>query len=304
MPNIGMTPAYEPFKLSICTDYGIVLIFFFYGLKINTKKIKEGLHNWQMHLSIQSISFLLFPLLVLVFYPLVQTDTQYKIWLALFYLAALPSTVSSSVVMVSIAKGNLTGAIFNASLSGLIGIVATPLWMSLFLHHVSSDFNFNDTIVQLIVQILIPVLLGFLLHRIGNRWTERYKKQLARFDKTIILLIVYQSFSNSFSSGIFKNIGIGTLGIIGVMVLILFFTVLLISGKIASWLHFNREDRITLIFCASKKSLIHGSVMANVLFADAHHLGIFLLPIMVYHAFQLFYISIMAKRLGAEIPSA
>ncbi|GAL78303.1 sodium/bile acid symporter family [Algibacter lectus] len=48
------------------------------------------------------------------------------------FLAALPSTVSSSVVMVSMAKGNIPAAIFNASISGIIGVALTPLWMGAF----------------------------------------------------------------------------------------------------------------------------------------------------------------------------
>lgn len=49
------------------------------------------------------------------------------------FLATLPSTVSSSVVMVSIAGGNMAAAIFNASVSSLIGVFVTPLWMGIFL---------------------------------------------------------------------------------------------------------------------------------------------------------------------------
>src|SRR5690625_5084964 len=85
----------------------ITLIFFLYGLKLRPEKIRSGLSNWKLHLLVQSSTFVLCPLIILLFKPLVQTEYGETIWLAFLFLAALPSTVSSSVVMVSIARGNL-----------------------------------------------------------------------------------------------------------------------------------------------------------------------------------------------------
>jgi sodium/bile acid cotransporter 7 len=45
---------------------------------------------------------------------------------------------------------------------------------------------------------------------------------------------------------------------------------------------------------------MHGSVFAAVLFSGISGAGLFLLPIMIYHAFQLFYISLVARKMGRE----
>src|SRR5699024_11593972 len=103
------------------------------GLSLNTEAIRSGLKNWRLHVIIQASTFVLFPLLVLPFYPVFKDSSQELIWLAFLFMAALPSTVSSSVVLVSMAKGNLPAAIFNASISGIIGILLTPLWMIPFI---------------------------------------------------------------------------------------------------------------------------------------------------------------------------
>src|SRR5690606_12529891 len=113
--------------LDALISVGVALVFFFYGLKLSFNEIKDGMKNWKLHLSVQLFTFGLFPLLVLLFRPLVHTETQEQFWLSFYFLAALPSTVTSSVVMVSIARGNVPAAIFNASISGLIGVVITPL---------------------------------------------------------------------------------------------------------------------------------------------------------------------------------
>lgn len=299
VPGIGMD--YRPVHLGTVIDVGVVLIFFFYGLKLDPDKLRSGMSNWKMHLAIQLTTFLVFPLLVLPFYPLFAGTSTELFWIGMFFLAALPSTVSSSVVMVSIAGGNIPGAIFNASISGIIGILMTPFWMGFFLTSQSADFEFSHVLIQLITQIILPVVLGLVLHPYGKRWISRHMKKLGAFDKVIILLIVYESFSHSFISGIFASVSWWSLGGLFLAVLVLFFLILQFTKALAGWLHFNREDSITLQFAGTKKSLVHGSVFASVLFAGIDGAGIYLLPIMIYHAFQLFYISVLAQKLQMQV---
>ena len=122
----------QVFNLDAFINWGIVGIFFLYGLKLNFKRVIQDISNWRLHLLVQGATFVLFPFFVFLFYGFASNTQYYAIWLSVFFLASLPSTVSSSVVMVSIAKGNIPSAIFNASISGLVGIVMTPLLMGFF----------------------------------------------------------------------------------------------------------------------------------------------------------------------------
>ncbi|TRX71392.1 bile acid:sodium symporter family protein [Carboxylicivirga sp. M1479] len=285
-------------NLKQLTDVGITLIFFFYGLKLSPKQMREGLSNYKLHLVIQLSTFVLFPLLVIAFLPLLKTEEQHQIWLAMFFLAALPSTVSSSVVMVVMAKGNMAGAIFNASISGLIGIVVTPLWMGLFWQANGEVFDFSSVVSSLILQILLPVIAGLFLNKYLGSWVKKHLKKLALFDKSVILLIVYKSFSQSFSAGLFDAISLFDILLISIATLALFFVVYLLISIVSRWLGFSREDKITAVFCGSKKSLVHGTVFSKVLFENAAGQGLFLMPIMLYHSFQLIIVSVIAQRMG------
>jgi sodium/bile acid cotransporter 7 len=296
----GVGKAGSAVELKTVIRYGIMLLFFFYGLRLSPEKLKSDLRNWKMHLTIQSITFLLFPVLVLLSYPFFRHSDYFQLWLAVFFLSVLPGTVSSSVIMVSIARGNIGGSIFNASISGIIGIVLTPLWMGFFLDASTENFDFARTIIDLVIQILIPLSAGLVLQRLFGKWANRNKRYLSLFDKSVILTIVYRSFSDSFSNGIFSTIPNWTLLVLAAVVVGLFFTVFGISKLISRWMHFNREDQITVIFNGSKKSLVHGSVMASVLFAGSAAGSLFLVPIMIYHAFQLFFISMVARKYGKE----
>ncbi|SMG12472.1 bile acid:sodium symporter family protein [Arenibacter troitsensis] len=273
---------------------GISLIFFFYGLKLSPSKLKAGLKNWKLHLLVQASTFLIFPLIVLAFYPLVQNSEQQTLWLAFFFLAALPSTVSSSVVMVSMAKGNIPAAIFNASISGIIGILITPLWMGPFVQETGTDFDFTVIYSKLILQIILPVILGLFLQRFLGILAQKYNSYLSLFDKSIILLIIYKSFAESFEENIFGVVSFLDLGILFVAVLGLFYVAFFLTGFVAKKLRFNTEDQITAQFCGTKKSLVHGTVFSKILFGNMASIGIILLPLMIFHATQILILSIIA----------
>ncbi len=286
--------ALQEFPINTITNIGIGLIFFFYGLKLAPEELKLGFLNYRSHLLIQLSTFLLFPLLTFLFIPFFEGGIQSDLWLSIFFLGVLPSTVSSSVVMVAIARGNLPTAIFNASISGLIGILVTPLWMSIFMAK-SGDFDFVSILYKLFLQIVLPLFLGLILQQYFGKIARRYSRELSYFDKVVIFLIVYTSFSNSFNSGLFEMVKITELLKIAGIVSILFFGMYAFLGIICKWLGFDLRDTITAKFCGTKKSLVHGSVMVKIIFGASASVGIFLLPIMLYHILQLFVVTIFAE---------
>ncbi|GGK69002.1 bile acid:sodium symporter family protein [Rufibacter glacialis] len=295
-----------PLPLEEITTYGVALIFFFYGLRLSPAKLKEGLSDWRLHLVVQATTFVLFPLLVWAGHLVAGPGENPALWLGAFYVAALPSTVSSSVVMVSIAGGNIPGAIFNASISSLIGVFMTPLWMSFFASTSSAaQMDLTSVILKLMLQVVLPVTLGILLNKKFGAFAEGQKSRLRVFDQTIILLIVYSSFCDSFARNMFQGFSGLDLFLLGAVMVGLFLLVVGLTAAISHLLGFSRENRITAIFCGSKKSLVHGTVMSKVLFPDANAVGIILLPLMLYHALQLIIASMLAQRMARkEITSA
>src|SRR5690606_28192341 len=131
-------------------------------------------------------------------------------------------------------------------------------------------------------------------------WAQKHSKSLSLFDKSIILLIIYKSFAESFEENIFSAVSVLDLLIIGVGVSALFLIAYLITGFVAEKLRFNREDRITAQFCGTKKFLVHGTVFSKILFGNMASVGIILLPLMLYHALQILILSVVATKMAAE----
>ncbi len=299
-PNFGRDR--EPFSLGDIANWGVSVIFFFYGLRLSKEKLVNGLRNVKLHLLVHFSTFVLFPIVVLSAMYLSggfsASGNLYYLWIGAFFLATLPSTVSSSVVMVSIAGGNLPAAIFNASISSFIGVFITPLWMGVFLADIEGSNGLGDVIIKLVCQVLVPVVAGFLLNKKWGWFAEKHKKILRTFDETIIVLIVYTSFCDSFYKKMFDGFALFTLVELSLAMIVLFVATMLIIWGICRFLRFSKEDSITAVFCGSKKSLVHGSVMSRVLFGGSSMTGIILLPTMLYHAFQLIIVSIIAKKVS------
>lgn len=298
LPHGAGTPA------GIVLDYisiaGIFLIFFVYGLRLSTEKFLLGMKNWKLHILIQSATFLMFPLLVLAFYPFIRTGEQETLWLGLFFMAAVPSTVASSVIMVSIGRGNIPAAIFNASISGIIGIIVTPLLMGAVMQQTGTGFDFTAIYLRLVLGIILPVIGGLAMRERWYRHAVKYSKESGMFDKSVILLIVYKSFARSFHDEVFAGLHIMDLVLLGIIVIGLFFLLYGLIYGVSEILRFSREDRITALFCGAQKSLVHGTVFASVIFAGFHAAGLILVPLMLFHAWQIFVISIIAGKHGEK----
>ncbi len=300
-PEIGA--AHGSFSLRKAADFGVSAIFFFYGIGMSPASLRAGLSNWRLHLLVHLTTFLIFPSVVLAAREFFVTESTRLLWLGVFYVAVLPSTVSSSVVMVSIARGNVPAAIFNAGVSGLLGVFLTPLWMSLFLHAERQGMQLFVSIRDLTLIVALPIVLGMMLNSRFGDWMARNRRYMKYFDQGVVLLIVYTSFCESFAARAFDGFGTKTLVLLGLGLTGLFFAVYGIVALCCRFFGFNREDTITVQFCGSKKSLMHGTAMSQVLFADIPGPGVVLLPIMLYHALQLIVVGVIAKHKKPETSS-
>lgn len=288
-------------ELQTFTSYGVAIVFLLYGLTLSPQKIREGVFNWKLHVVVQLATFLLFPLLVLACLRAFGQGVPTEMALGFFYLAALPSTVSSSVAMTSIAKGNVPGAIFNASLSSLIGVFITPLWVNAYLNSQGVGFALGPVVLKIVLLVLAPIVLGQLLRPWLVSWLNRHAALTKLMDRATILAIVLNSFSDSVAEGVWSGHSTASLAGMAAASLALFVLVSLLMWGVCQTLGFNREDNIAGVFCGSKKSLAAGVPMAKLMFGTNPAIGLIIAPIMLYHFLQLVIVSVVARRLGAQV---
>lgn len=293
-PQVGMTGG--AIHADILSDWGIFAVFLLHGLGLSTERMWAGMSRWKLHVAVQLMTFAMFPLLWLGINALFGRMLPPALLLGFYYLCALPSTISSSVAMTGIAKGNVPAAIFNATLSSLLGVFLTPLLVSLITSGGSGGPSLGGAILKISTLLLLPFVIGQALRPMLGAWFDRHKKTINPFDKCVILLLVFSSFCDSVKSGLWTEYGIITLAFAFVGAAAILTVVLLCTTRIAIWLGFDMEDRITAVMCGSKKTLASGVPMAKMLFGADPGLGLIVLPIMFYHQLQLFACSILAER--------
>jgi solute carrier family 10 (sodium/bile acid cotransporter), member 7 len=220
--------------------------------------------------------------------------------LGVFYLCALPSTVSSSVAMTAAARGNVAGAVFNATLSSLIGTFLTPMWVALVLTTSGHTMSLGPVILDLLCWLVLPLAVGQALHPWLGAWAKRHKARIGFVDRGAILLIVYASFCDSFTQGVWWGPGVWQVGLVAFVCTALFALVTVLTSAAARVLAFSREDKVAAIFCGSKKTLASGVPMAHLIFGAHPGLALILLPIMIYHPLQLMVGGVLAQRWRQE----
>ncbi len=298
-PDVGKTSGtIHADKLS---DYGIALIFFFHGLGISRKNLRDGILSWRVHVCVQITTFVVFPLVAFLFCLLARNFIPEDLVLGFYFLGAIPSTISSSVAMTAVARGNVPAAIFNASLSSILGIFLTPLIVSIFVSSTeSASLPLGETFLNLAILLFMPFLAGQLLNPLFYKRVLPYKKYINIFDKFVILLLVFSSFADSVADGLWTKHGPGMLLETFAGAGILLAVALTGTTLAARALKFKKEDEITAVFCGSKKTLAGGVPMAKLIFGGAPQIGMIVLPIMFYHQLQLLVCTFIANRYAAR----
>lgn len=275
-------------------DVAIALLFFLHGAKLSRGAILAGIGAWQLHLAVLFSTFGLFPLLGLAALAVVGTAIDPLIGTGILFLAILPSTVQSSIAFTAIARGNVAAAVCSASLSNLIGIVLTPLLAALLIGGRMADGSFFvSAVVTIASQLLGPFILGHVSRPWLGAWIDRHRPWVMRFDRGVILLVVYTAFSAAVVEGLWTRLSAGDLGIVILVSSALLAAVLGLTGLIGRWMRLERPDAAVLTFCGSKKSLASGVPMASALFPSAE-VGMIILPLMLFHQLQLIVCSIIA----------
>ncbi|EKO3426735.1 bile acid:sodium symporter family protein [Vibrio fluvialis] len=282
------------------TGIGIAIVFFLHGLGLSPQAIKAGLTNWRLHVYIQMATFVVYPILWVIFGEAFLAYMPSALAFGFCYLLVLPSTISSSVAMTSVGKGNVPGAIFNASLSSILGVFITPLLIQLFMGFEGVQLDLLDSVISISKLLLLPMIAGQIMRPYLVAWVDRHKAVVNKVDKYVILLIVYNAFCDSVVNGIWSEFSVGLLA----TSIIICTVILLVMVHLIQWgarrTKFTLPDEVAAVFCGTKKTLAAGIPMAKVIFGADPSLGMILLPIMLYHPIQIFYCAVLANRYARQ----
>lgn len=94
--------------------------------------------------------------------------------------------------------------------------------------------------------------------------------------------MVYIAFSEVVVNGIWYKVGWGLLLFIVVVSCVFLVIVIVVNVFMVRRLSFNKVDEIIIVFCGSKKSLVNGISMVNILFFISV-IGMMVLFLMIFY---------------------
>jgi sodium/bile acid cotransporter 7 len=216
----------------------------------------------------------------------------------------LPSTISTSVVLTAVARGNTAGALFNAAFSNILGVVLTPLLVQVLMHSTGQAGSFGPLLLKIMLLTLVPFFGGMALRPLVKNWVDAQKAWVARISNAVIVFIVYTAFCDSVEERIWQMHGWMMTALVFLFVLLLFAGMSGLIGLTCRALKLNHEDAIAAYFCSVKKTLALGVPLAMLIFGQRSDLSLILLPIMFYHPLQLLVNGILANRWARQAPES
>ena len=145
----------------------------------------------------------------------------------------------------------------------------------------------------------MPFVAGQLARRWIGAWVKRNARWLKIVDQGSILLVVYTAFSEAVVTGLWHTVSPQHLAGLFAVCGILLTVVLVGTSLLGKVFGFNLEDRITILFAGSKKSLATGVPMAQVLFVGSG-IGAMILPLMLFHQIQLMVCAVLAQHYASR----
>ena len=276
-------------RREITINLAIILIFFMQGWMLPTEVLARSALRWKAHLFVQTFIFLFFPLLVLFGDLFWSGYLSGHLRIGFYLLGVLPTTISSAVVFTSQSGGSTGISLVNTTVSNVIGVFITPLWMSLLVTAGSVEIgDLSAVLLKLSKLILVPIIVGQVAHLLSRSIITKIKRPAGLINQFAILYIVFAVFAQSVDSGVWDEQGLQIVIATVVISLVIYGVVNALCLWLIQAFKFTREDRSAVFFCCTQKTMGAGVPLAVSLFgSDPAALGVILLPMMVFHPVHL-----------------
>ncbi len=284
----------------------IIAIFFITGLTLPVEKLKSGLKEYRVHIFLQLFIFIVIPLYFFLTLHLFDKYFTDNLTIGIYALACLPTTVSSCIMFTQISRGNVVTAIFNATLANILGVVVSPILLSLFLNTAGDAMALEDILrvfTGLGYKIIVPLITGIIFHRFMPDILSGIKGTLSLVSNIALLIIIFMSFAKH--TGEFSQTDLGQTVIAMCIYLALSYLVFVVlSFGISRTLGLDRELTITALYVAPQKTMALGLTLITTFFAGKNiSIGLILLPLLFYYPWQMIVSGVIRSILISRTPA-
>eukprot|EP00466_Bigelowiella_natans_P015640 jgi/Bigna1/67608/fgenesh1_pg.4_\ len=245
-------------------------------------------------------------------------------------LGCLPTTINMCVVLTEAAGGDRALAVLNAVFGNVLGVFLTPFLFVLLLGK-SMALPYAEILLKLARNVLLPIALGQMLQKLSPQvrdFRKRRKKWFSRTSETALVLVVLNTFSDTFSQGLsvpldqvaslfailpifYASSVIGSLVVccekLRQAALMLFLRNHITNVCLAAMLAVSRavtssaSQRVAATFTATQKTLAFGLPLMQTVFGGTASMGAITAPLLIYHPMQMVAGALMQPFMKKEI---
>jgi sodium/bile acid cotransporter 7 len=207
---------------------------------------------------------------------------------------SLPLAVNAVSVLTIACHGDEAVAVFNEAFSNMIGVFLSPLLIRMYLGKIPGA-HLPTIFWQLIVRVLVPLIIGQLLRMWSKKvveFREKYKGWFARAQKYLLVFIVYTIFCQTFKNK--SGTGVADVFTVVLVIFILQTFFLTLAWTITHIFYRDQPKlRVVGLFGPVAKTIALGIPLIQSLFEHNPRVGVYTLPILIWHPMLLVAGSIM-----------
>lgn len=267
----------------------IIIMYLGMGISTDSSVLISGFSKWRLHLLIQSCLFVLAPILSYGIFLILSLKFGASNSVGILFIGTLPTTITSCILLTKQSGGNSVGAMYNATLSQILGVFFTPLLLSIFLHtQVVEASSISTVIGSLMRKILIPLAVGQIVRVKLRHVVDALGKVPEKVIFYAIFVILYLNLTQVLSSD--QNIGsLTSLVFTALSSVFLLISLLILIWLISGWLRFSKSDRIAITYTGTQKTLGMGVPLAALYFSESPMMvSRVTIVIIVYYVASLF----------------
>jgi sodium/bile acid cotransporter 7 len=219
--------------------------------------------------------------------------------------ACMPMAINIVIVLTASAGGDEAAAIFNTTLGNILGIFLSPILILGYLgSSSSSNSDLGEVFYKLTLRVVVPLLFGQLLQKTSPAvvdFAAKHKRRLKKVQEYALVFIVYCVFCETFE----KDNNDTTLG--DVFLMILFQFLFMVAFMLLSWYSliyfFSNKPKMHVmgIFGCCMKTVALGIPLINSIYEGDPKIGLYALPLLIWHPMQLVIGSLIIPRLTSYI---
>ncbi|KAL3912494.1 MAG: hypothetical protein SGARI_001127 [Bacillariaceae sp.] len=216
--------------------------------------------------------------------------------------SCMPVTITMVIVLTKSAHGSEVAAVMLAAMGSLLSVVVTPALLLLYIG-VQSDVSFLQVFLKLGLRVVLPLLFGQFLQVCSPtvvHFVAEHKTKIKGIQENTLIFIIYTVFCKTFLNPI-------KAGVWQILWMALFQGATLIFVMVLAWFLlkcFFRDEpqlRATGFYGCTQKSVSVGIPMISALYEHDPNVGLYTLPLLIWHPLQLIIGCALAPHLAAGV---